>query len=91
MKVYSFCSSQKYEVSYMYAKLIVSCAVVLSTHVWKFQRAHQRRTDIDFPLHNGAGTELDKLTPVPLCNILISRKTSSHLRSVVNVCYVPLC
>lgn len=50
MKVYSFGSSQKYEVSYMYAKLIVSCAVVQFTHVWKFRRAHQRRTDTDFSI-----------------------------------------
>jgi len=91
MKVYSFCSSQKYEVSYTYAKLIVSYAVVLFTHVWKFQRAHRRRTDVDFPLHSGAGTVLDKFIPVPLCNIFVSTKTSSQLESVANAYSVPLC
>lgn len=97
--VYSFCSSQKYEVSCMYAKLIVSYTVVLFTHVWKFHRAHERKIDIVFPLHNGMGTMLDQyytchkdnIIPVSHCNIFVSLKTSSPSGSVTNPYNVPLC
>lgn len=37
----SFCSSQKYEVSQIYAKRIVSYTVALVTHVWKFQSSSE--------------------------------------------------
>lgn len=81
----------------MYAKLIVSYTAVLFTHVWKFQRAHQRKIDIVFPLHNGTGTVLDQychkesIIPVFHCNIFVSLKAPSPLGSVTNPYNVPLC
>jgi len=98
-RVYSFCSAQKYEVPCMYAKLIVSYTAVLFTHLWKLQRPHQRKTDIDFPLHNGTGTMLDQyytchkdnIIPVSHCNSFVRLKTPSPSGSVTNPYNVPLC
>lgn len=92
----SFCSSQKYEVSQIYAKRIVSYTVALVTHVWKFQSSSEgNRCSFlmtQWSRHNiGPILYPSRIIPVSLGSIFVSLKIPSPSGSVTKTYSVPLC